>query len=257
MACVSTYGRASHGQRSRYGEVRSHVRANGMGLVVRGRRRNGKVWNALPDAWQRKTDRVGLSRWFAFAKGIAAFITIWHRRALGTLYQVLWEGMFKGQSPANLAKLRLTAAPTRAEDVVGERTGVTASVQQLRAATRNTQELVVTVLMDEHLRKVARMLALLLKPVQEAHSMQLKRCRSCGENQLYRRARGCGVESGAFRVGCGVGEPRRMGLIQAMVLSGVGIVGVHGVAEGMACQFHSASSGRCEADKTSGGKERG
>ena len=170
--------------------MRSHVRVNGMGLVARGRRPSGKVWNALPDAWQRKTERVGLSRWFAFAKGIAAFIPIWHKRALGTLYQVLCEGMFKGQSPANLVKLRLTSAPGSAEDVSGERTGVTASVQQLRAATRNTQELVVTVLMDEHLCKVARMLALLLKPVQMAHSMQRSRCRSCGKNQLYRRVRG-------------------------------------------------------------------
>ena len=141
-----------------------------------------KVWESLGDAWQRKCDRVGLSRWFAFAKGIREFVPLWHKRAAGSLYLVLNEGVFKGQSPSELVKLRVAPAPTTGDDIPSERTAAGPTLKQLRAATQNTLHLVATVLMDEHMYHLAKLLSRVLQPVQEAHSAQRVSCRSilCG-----------------------------------------------------------------------------
>lgn len=162
------------------------VHLGGHGGIASGRGAQGcmrglivnQVWDTLADAWQKKCDRVGLSRWFAFAKGIRQFMPLWHKRAVGTTYLVLNEGMFKGKSPAELVKLKISAAPVPGEDIASERTGAGPTLKMLRAATQNTLHLVATVLMDEHMYHIGRLLSCVLQPVQEAHSKQRASCRS-------------------------------------------------------------------------------
>ena len=112
------------------------------------------------------------------SKGIRQFVPLWHEGAAGSLYFVLNEGILKGQSPAELVKLRLAPAPTIGEGIPSERTAAGSTLKMLRAATQNTLHLVATVLMDEHMSHIARVLSAVLQPVQAAHSAQRVSCRS-------------------------------------------------------------------------------
>lgn len=139
------------------------------------------MWRSLPEAFSRKTDKVGVSRWFATHKGLKSFLPLWHRRALVTVYQVVQSGVDRGRAPAELLRYVARAAAGADEDVTKERTGQPAAdAQKLRQQTRNTLELVGTVLLDDELLATARIMVMCLDPIQKFHSLQRVQCRSHG-----------------------------------------------------------------------------
>lgn len=138
-----------------------------------------QVWRDLPETFNAKSLRVGMSRWFAVHKGLCQLLPQWHSRALVTLYQVLQQGMTSGKAPAELLKIVPQALPQGGADMPGETTKQPgADLQKLRAATKNTLWLVATMLNDSQVHALAHVVAFCLQPIQEAHSNQRHRCRS-------------------------------------------------------------------------------
>lgn len=137
-----------------------------------------EVWRGLPDVFNSKCQRVGMSRWFAVYKGLRALLPQWHSRALVVAYQVLQQGMTAGKAPADLLKIVPNVLPHGGADMPGESTKQPgAELSKLRAVTKNTLSLVATMLNDNQVHALAHIVVFCLRPIKEAHSSQRHRCR--------------------------------------------------------------------------------
>jgi hypothetical protein len=142
-------------------------------------------------AWRHKAERVGPSRWFQYNRAVRHFGRIWTARYIGMLYLCLSLDMFTQHAPCKAVASRL--AEGQGEQASKERTGQESSeISQIRRAAKNTLEFQCTVLSDYELKDANRLIAYMLQPFDDAHSLQNRTCRSRAANLHWYWEQSCG-----------------------------------------------------------------
>jgi hypothetical protein len=75
------------------------------------------VWASLPDAVQRKSEKIGLRIWLHYVKAMRAYLPKWHSRLLISWYLCLQQGLLK-DGPQQLAEKVAAGSRKIAEDIV-------------------------------------------------------------------------------------------------------------------------------------------
>eukprot|EP00971_Amphidinium_carterae_P135455 2683899-Amphidinium_carterae.4 len=155
------------------------------------------VWLSLKDAVERKTEKIGLTRWFGYFHAMQEFQKVRGRRLFIVLYVALSMGMFSKQKLSELGKLQTPPPAAAGEDIPKSSTAQDRSeVQKLRSSCKNTLAFAALVLSDSSVWTLNAVLVEIATPVTEYHSMQNRRNRSARESLEHWQwlASGCGFE---------------------------------------------------------------
>lgn len=139
------------------------------------------LFSSLSEAWHRKTEKVGLCRWFHWREAVQSLMPDWTVRYLGDVYQCLTTGLEVKDLPTLSSRVKLSGH-SDAQDVASGPTGAEhADLAALRRASRNTLQLRCAVFGDSGLQGMCRLLVAALAPFHRAHGQQNLKCRSRSE----------------------------------------------------------------------------
>ena len=131
------------------------------------------IWASLAGVLSKKTDRVGLTRWFGYFFSMERFLAWRSRRLYIVLYICLSLGLFSKQKLAELSKYHQAAPTAVGEDIPKSTTGQDrAEVQRLRSSCKNSMSFSALVLSNHSLWRMNAILVAIAKPVREYHSQQ-------------------------------------------------------------------------------------
>eukprot|EP00972_Heterocapsa_arctica_P116257 16452222-Heterocapsa_arctica.AAC.1 len=157
-----------------------------------------RYWQELPEAWARKNDKIGMSRWFGFVKAMRSLLPIWHKRLVVVYIMCLNEGLLLDGLPSTLdARISSGAPGSSADEPKARTTHQPEELQALRRATKNTLELQALVMGDPQTHRAVKTILVALGPMNENHSKQNKQCRSEAETAQWLASESAG---GAFQV---------------------------------------------------------
>ena len=140
-----------------------------------------ELWDTVPLAAERKSDRIGLSRWFGWVVGVRHFMRMRVRRLLLSIYVAVNLDYFKGGRFSTISASLLSDKSSTTVDK--ESTAVESDeVRSLRQKSGNTFAFCATLLADRWLWVQIAGISELLLCVQKFHSHQNKLNRSASES---------------------------------------------------------------------------
>ena len=142
------------------------------------------VWDGLEAAWAKKAPKVAPSRWFGLIKSLHDFLPLWHRRLLTNLYLCYTTGLKVHADKNSIIKemgREVVPETVEPEDSEKQSTGREHPLlRRLRKASKNTLQLQTTILADEGMRCLSKVVTEVFSPLELGHGVQVRDCKSVG-----------------------------------------------------------------------------